>query len=128
MPELLFVYGTLMSGMASGGLLSAFPHAEAACRGQLYRTPSGAPVLVPEPDGRPIQGELITLPDPGPLMVLDLMEGVAAGRSHRRRVEVERRGQLEVAWAWVLSQQTVDVRGFVPLPILSWRVVAPRPA
>lgn len=126
MPETLFVYGTLMTGMASGGLLSAFPHAEATCRGQLYRSLAGAPILVPSPDGRPIRGELITLPDPGPLMVLDLLEGVKSGRSHRRRVPVEQEGRGLEAWAWVLSLQTVELRAYAPLPVQDWRTVAPR--
>ena len=123
MSEPLFVYGSLMSGMEQGGLLSRFSRTEATMGGRLYRMPSGSPMLVPDPDGRQIQGELVTLPHPGILQVLDLFFGVGAGRFRRVLLPAWQSGTVHMAWAHAQDAGTVATNRYVPLTATDWRRV-----
>ena len=117
----IFVYGTLMTGEENDGLLSAFEHQPASCRGTLYRMPAGYPVLVPSPDGRPIYGQLIKLPEFGMIRVLDHFERVAEELYLRREVHVGLGGSMTPAWAYVLTPELASRRKLKKLAVDDWR-------
>ncbi len=128
MPEQLFVYGSLMSGMENGGMLSRFPRREAELGGRLFRVPAGYPMLVPDPDGPPVRGELVTLPHAGILQVLDLFEGVGQGLYRRLKLEAWSAGSPQLAWVYAQDPGTVAERRYAPLKVQDWRLVGPRAA
>lgn len=117
----LFVYGTLMRGQAQDGLLAGFPARAGATRGRLWLHPAGYPVLVADPGGRRIMGELVELADPSRLRVLDLYEGTTDGLYQRVELPVELEGQVLTAWAYTMRPEQVRARGLSPLDLTDWR-------
>lgn len=102
-PELpLFVYGTLLSTGAQGGLLQGLRRAEACVRGSLWRLPAGYPALQLGPDGL-AHGELVYSPGPRLLGLLDHYEGVADGLYRRVEVLVVVGLLQERSWAYVMD-------------------------
>lgn len=77
-PLPLFVYGTLMTGQSSAGLLGALPRRPAVVYGRLYHLPAGYPAVSLGGDD-PVHGELIFAPTPAVIAVLDHYEGVGEG-------------------------------------------------
>ena len=126
MPEPLFVYGSLMSGMENGGMLSRFPRRPAELPGRLYRVPAGYPMLGPDPEAAPVRGELVTLPHAGILQVLDLFEGVGQGLYRRLKLEARVEGAPQLAWVYAQDPGTVAERRYAKLKVQDWRLVGPR--
>jgi gamma-glutamylcyclotransferase (GGCT)/AIG2-like uncharacterized protein YtfP len=123
----LFVYGTLLQGQPSDGLLAGLPSQPATLRGYLYRMKRGYPALVPDPDGLAIQGELVEISDVGRFAVIDIYEGVPQGLYTRIEHPVELaigRGQL--AWVYVITRQQAILDDLRPLRVTDWRQIAPR--
>ena len=117
----VFVYGSLMEGEQSDGLLAAFPRRRATCQGKLYLMPAGYPALVPSPEGCPIHGELVELPSFEILHVLDHFERVSEGLYLRREVRVSLGGSETAAWAYVLTADLARRRRLRELSIDDWR-------
>lgn len=117
----LFVYGSLLRGQPQDGLVTAFPATPATCRGRLYLVPAGYPVLVPDPAGPEIAGELLELASPSNFRVLDLYEGVNEGLYQRATVSVRCRGRDLEAQAYVLSAAQVRRRRLRALDATDWR-------
>ena len=117
----LFVYGSLMRGEESDGLLSAFDRQAASCRGSLYMMPAGYPALVPYDSGVPIRGELIQLPDFKMLRVLDHFERVNDGLYIRKEVQVSTGASNVPAWAYVLTPDLARRRRLRKLTVDDWR-------
>jgi gamma-glutamylcyclotransferase (GGCT)/AIG2-like uncharacterized protein YtfP len=114
----LFVYGTLLTGERTAGLLSDCPRQPARIRGLLYRLPAGYPAVRLGGDGL-VHGELVTGFDQRRLGVLDHYEGVDQGLY--RRVEVTALCGLErvQAWAWVMDDPYL--RGGVLMEAGRWK-------
>lgn len=117
----LFVYGSLLRGQPQDGLVAAFVALPATCRGRLYLMPAGYPVLVHDPDGPEIAGELLVLDQPGVLGVLDLYEGVDGGLYRRATLPVTARGRVLSAFAYVMSAEQVRRRRLRALEATDWR-------
>lgn len=117
----LFVYGSLMRGQPQDGLVTAFPATAATSRGRLYLVPAGYPVLVPDPEGPAIAGELLELSTPAIFRVLDLYEGVNEGLYRRETVRVRCRGRDLEAQAYVLSADQVRRRRLRAIEATDWR-------
>ena len=117
----VFVYGSLMAGEESDGLLTAFDRQPASCRGTLFLMPAGYPALVPSESGVPIHGELIHLPDFNILRVLDHFERVSEGLYLREEVQVSTGASSVPAWAYVLSSDLARRRHLRKLDVDDWR-------
>ena len=98
----LFVYGTLLSSGAQGGLLQGLRRADATVRGSLWRLPAGYPALQLGLDGV-AYGELVYTPGPRLLQLLDHYEGVADGLYSRVEISVVVGLLQERAWAYVME-------------------------
>lgn len=125
-PVYVFVYGTLLRGQENDGYLAGLKCWPGTTRGQLYRVPAGYPALVPDPDGREIQGEVVRLDSPARLDVLDIFEGVPQGLYARREVDVLSMGRPGRAWAWVVDARTARFRRYLALETGDWRTIARR--
>src|SRR3954451_4045090 len=111
MPEHLFVYGTLLSGLASptlAGVMSRLAFdVPATTPGELFDM-GPYPAAVPDPaSGSVVRGELYAIPaDPSTLALLDNYEGHFADRPaqslfRRSRVTVTRAdGTTAPAWMY----------------------------
>jgi len=117
----LFVYGTLMSGDQSGGLLHGLPVEPARTKGRLYRMPAGYPAMVLDKDGPWVQGELVTLDNPGRLLLLDTFEGVPQGLYSRKVIRVAFGGRSAACWAYVMTAAQVKSRKAARLKGNNWR-------
>jgi len=117
----LFVYGTLMSGGQSGGLLRGLRVQPARTRGYLYRMPAGYPALVLADDGPWIQGELVELDTSGRLILLDSFEGVGQGLYSREVIRVAYDGRSANCWAYVMTAKQVRARKAARLKGNNWR-------
>jgi len=117
----LFVYGTLMSGDQSGGLLRGLPILPAQTRGRLYRMPAGYPVMVLDDDGPWVHGELVELDGAGRLMLLDSFEGVGQGLYTREVIRVAYDGRSANCWAYVMTAAQVRSRKAARLKGNNWR-------
>ncbi|MGB7846549.1 MAG: gamma-glutamylcyclotransferase family protein [Candidatus Acidiferrum sp.] len=110
-PELLFVYGTLMSGQRLHKHLAERPGVRymgtARMRGELYR-PLGRryPGAVrTERRGRHILGELYELRQPAQtLPALDRLEGCDEGLFTREQVTVSHRAGKRRAWTYLYAK------------------------
>src|SRR4051794_13770624 len=121
MPEHLFVYGTLLSGLASptlAGLMSRLAFVgPATTPGELFDM-GPYPAAVPDPaSGSVVRGELYALPaDPSTLALLDTSEGPSAARPaqslfRRPRVTVIRAdGTTGSAWTYVWNRPLTAAR------------------
>jgi gamma-glutamylcyclotransferase (GGCT)/AIG2-like uncharacterized protein YtfP len=114
----LFVYGTLMTGERTAGLLGDCRRQPARVRGQMYRLPAGYPAIRLGGDAL-VHGELVSGFEARRLGVLDQYEGVNQGLY--RRVEVTALCGLERvrAWAWVMDDPYL--RGGVLLEAGRWK-------
>lgn len=123
--DLLFVYGSLLSGQSADGYLAGLVRAPATTPGCLYRSPAGYPGLVWDEDGDPILGEVVRFANPGLLRVLDLYEGVAEGLFTRERKPIVVRDQQVDAWVYTVRGPQVRARRWARLAVHDWRKVAP---
>ena len=108
----LFVYGTLMSGEAQAGLLGDASRAQAHTRGTLWDLPAGYPALSHGDDR--VEGELVVLPIPGMLAVLDRYEGVDDGLYERVLIDVMVELRRHRAWAYVMTDPRLSGGRRVP--------------
>ena len=126
----LFVYGSLMSGQSAAGLLGAHARRPATMRGHLWRLPAGYPLLVLDPNGPAVRGEVVQLDDAAALHLVDVYEGVGSGPYQRLRAPVgsARAGAPSVdVWVYAVTDPRSARRaGAVPLRTSDWRKVAPR--
>ena len=125
MTRLLFIYDDLLTGRPDDGLLAAFPHRAATMAGHLHRLPNGRPVLVVDPEGPAIAGELVQLPGPEPLAVLDLLNGVRDGPVLREILPAMARGARRPAWVYTVSAKRARLLRLPALRTTDWRLVAP---
>ncbi len=98
----LFVYGTLLAGERTAGLLRGRLRQKARVRGQIFRLPAGYPAM--KLGGNDfVHGELVQDCDERILDLLDQYEGVNDGLY--KRVEVTALCGLErvEAWAWIMD-------------------------
>lgn len=123
--NLLFVYGTLMTGCDAEGLLRGLRRWPARTRGRLYRMRAGYPALVMDPAAGWIEGELVELDTPGRLVVLDNFEGVGEGLYAREAIRVAYQGRSATCWAYVMSAKQVRDRKGALLKSGSWRRLRP---
>ena len=121
----LFVYDTLRTDEAEEGLLAAFPKHSAQVKGKLFKLAGGYPVLVPDPDGRWIQGELVDI-HTGVLTVLDLYENVSGGLYRRAAVQARLAQGMVSCLAYVLRADDVRARRAIPLDTDDWRRISGR--
>ena len=122
-PDLLFTYGTLRraAGNAAHRLLadSAELVGHGVVRGRLYQA-TGFPVLVPDPQGTPVMGEVYRVFAPqAAFLRLDQYEGfdpASPDTSEFRRdlVPVEMNdGHTVTAWAYIYQRPLFDLQ---PIP------------
>lgn len=129
----LFVYGTLMEGEQSGGLLSGCPSTPARARGDLFRLPAGYPAMVPLPPSTPnlhgdtwVHGELRLLEDPRRLSLLDTFEGVDRGLYKRVKIQVNAESRGVWAWTWVMTPEQIRAKGGVKIKGGDWKRISPK--
>jgi len=116
----VFVYGSLRRGEENVGLVADLPTTPARVRGWLWRLPEGWPVLVLDPDGLLIAGELLDGVDQARLAELDDLEGLDRGLYRRETAIVEVGGRYVAAACYTLSEVEVALRGSSPLPLTDW--------
>jgi gamma-glutamylcyclotransferase (GGCT)/AIG2-like uncharacterized protein YtfP len=93
MTHRVFVYGTLMSGFSNHYLLIGCEFVGAAATVPTYKMiENGFPVIMPDPEGKPLAGEIYTVDDET-LVRLDHLEreGSSYDRKHDRRHLTARR-------------------------------------
>lgn len=117
MSDKLFVYGTLKTGGGQEAMLGDVSRVAATTRGTLWDLPAGYPAL--GPGAAEVHGELVELPHPSALSVLDRFEGVDEGLYERVMIDVVSKGQTERAWAYVMERPRA--RGGRRIPGGRWR-------
>ncbi len=115
----LFVYGTLLSDGAQGGLLAGLRHDRASVVGTLWRLPVGYPAMSLGGDTS-VVGELVEAPGPQVLRLVDHYEGVDEGLY--RRLKVRACVGLRSCRAWAYVMDSPRLRGGVIVPSGQWRV------
>lgn len=131
MPDLVFVYGTLMRGFdhPMSKLLSngADFLGEASCRGRLYRVAHYPGLLHSDDPGDVVFGELFRLRQPDELMAaLDDYESVGPGYNPptlylRERIAVTLAdGSTSEAWTYIYNRPVIETKR-----ITSGRFLAP---
>ena len=113
MNKLLFVYGTLRSGLQHPEANWLSEHSErigeATAKGKLFRI-GRYPGLV-ESDNGNVAGELRALENPETILErLDVYEGVAQREYHRKEADVILAGKLTKAWVYYYLGDTSDLR------------------
>jgi gamma-glutamylcyclotransferase (GGCT)/AIG2-like uncharacterized protein YtfP len=116
----VFVYGSLRRGEQNAALVADLLATPARARGWLWALPEGWPALVLDPDGLPIEGELLDGVAPARLAQLDRFEGLDHGLYRRETAVVEVGGRYVLAQCYALSEHEVDLRGSQPLPFTDW--------
>lgn len=114
------MYGSLRRGEENASLVADLPATPARVRGWLWALLEGWPALVLDPDGPPIEGELLDGVDAARLADLDAFEGLDRGLYRRETAIVEVDGRYVAAACYALSEHEVALRGGQPLPITDW--------
>lgn len=116
----IFVYGSLRQGQKHAGLVADLPATPGRARGWLWLQPEGYPVLVPDPDGPEIAGEVLEGVDPARMEALDRFEGTDVGLYRRVTLPVQVGSVFVNCEVYALPEAEAAARGCTPLETRDW--------
>lgn len=114
------MYGSLRRGERHADLVDDLPRRPGLVRGRLWLAPDGYAVLVTDPEGPPIVGELVGEVDAARLSALDEFEGLSRGLYQREQVAVLLAEGVVPALAYTLPDVVVRQRAYRPTSLLDW--------